>query len=244
MVPGKNKHTRGALNVVGSIANTLFGTATQDQIDHIHEKLQSFNQFAEEERKVFKVHSHILNVTLGNLTNVHQALDKLETATRMTENLFKKLNDKITETNQELLMLETLLHVQLALSVIFADHINLRIGLQTMMETHVSLHIITNTMLLKLLDDISVTTIGLLFPPKPEFLGLHRAAIRIVHKTALDGLSFLLIPLRGDPTDTFDVLRMDSLPFPIPHTNAFMLHYISKHYLVISESRTHYFFNE
>ena len=34
---------------------------------------------------------------------------------------------------------------------------------------------------------------------------------------------------------------MDYLHFPIPHNNAFMLHYTSKHYLVISESRTHYF---
>ena len=40
---------------------------------------------------------------------------------------------------------------------------------------------------------------------------------------------------------TFDVLKMDSLPYPIPNINAFMLHYTSKHYLVISESRTHYF---
>ena len=131
--------------------------------------MQSLNQFTEQERKVLNVHSHILNVTLGDLTNVHQTLDKLETATRMTEKLFNKLNAKITETNQELLMLEILLHAQLALSVISADHINLRIGLQTIMETHVSPHIVTNTMLLKLLDDISVKTIGLLFPPKPEF---------------------------------------------------------------------------
>ena len=111
-----------------------------------------------------------------------------------------------------------------------------------MLENHICPHIVTNTMLLKLLDDISFKTIDLLFPPEPEFLGLHRTAIRVVHKTALDGLSFyLLIPLRGDPKDTFDVLGIDSLQYPIPHTDAFMLHYISKHYLVISEPRTHYF---
>ena len=75
-----------------------------------------------------------------------------------------------------------------------------------MMETHISPHIVTNTMLLKLLDDISVKTIGLLFPPKPEFVGLRRAAIRIVHKTALVGLSFyLFITLRDDPTDFFAI---------------------------------------
>ena len=63
----------------------FFGTATQDQVDHINEKLQSLNRFTEEERKVSNVHYHILNVTLGDLTNVHQALVKLETATSMTE---------------------------------------------------------------------------------------------------------------------------------------------------------------
>ena len=39
----KNRHTRGALNNTGSIANILFGTAIQGQIDHIHKKLQSLN---------------------------------------------------------------------------------------------------------------------------------------------------------------------------------------------------------
>ena len=66
--------------------------------------------------------------------------DKLKTAMSMTKKIFNKLNDKITKTNQELLMLETLLHVHLALSVIYADHINLRIGLQTMLENHISPH--------------------------------------------------------------------------------------------------------
>ena len=95
------------------------------------------------------------------------------------------------------------------------------------------------------MDDIFVKTIGLWLSPRPDFLGLHRAAIRVVHKTALDGLNFyLLIPTRGNPTDTFDVLGMDYLPYLVPHNNAFMLHYTSKNYLVISESRTHYFFNE
>ena len=52
-----------------------------------------------------------MNVTLGDLTNVHQALDKLETTTSMTEKIFNKLNNKIAKSNQEVLMLETFLHV-------------------------------------------------------------------------------------------------------------------------------------
>ena len=55
----RKRHTRGAVNIIGSIANAHFGTATQDQINHINEKLQSLNQFTEEERRVRYVHSHI-----------------------------------------------------------------------------------------------------------------------------------------------------------------------------------------
>lgn len=36
---------------------------------------------------------------------------------------------------QVLLILETLMNVQLALSTIAADHVNLRVGLQIMIET-------------------------------------------------------------------------------------------------------------
>ena len=54
----RNRHTRGAVNIIGLIANALFGTAIQNQIDHINEKLQSLNRFTEEERKVHNVHSH------------------------------------------------------------------------------------------------------------------------------------------------------------------------------------------
>ena len=55
----RNRHTRGVVNIIGSIANAHFGTTTQDQIDHINEKLQSLKQFTEEERRVRNVHSHI-----------------------------------------------------------------------------------------------------------------------------------------------------------------------------------------
>lgn len=64
-----------------------------------------------------------------------------------------------------------------------------------MMETHVSPNIVTNVFLLQLLDEISARH-ELLFPPKPELLGLHRTSIRVIHKTASRDLSFyLLVPL-------------------------------------------------
>ena len=115
------------------------------------------------------VYSSILNVTLEDLTNVHHGLDKLKTSMRITEELIYIMNTKMQEIKQGLMMLKNLLCIQLALSIISADHINLRIGLQTMMKTYVSPHIVTISKLLKLLDDISVKSPGLSFPPKLEF---------------------------------------------------------------------------
>ena len=88
---------------------------------------------------------------------------------RITEELIYIMNTKMQEIKQGLMMLKNLLRIQLALSIISADHINLRIGLQTMMKTYVSPHIVTISKLLKLLDDISVKSPGLSFPPKLEF---------------------------------------------------------------------------
>ncbi|XP_045119165.1 uncharacterized protein LOC123509094 [Portunus trituberculatus] len=235
---------KGAINFIGSFANTLFGTATQDQVDFIHKRLQSLDSFTEEERKLLNVHSHVINVTLNELTNVHQALEKLETATRVTKTLMTKMEKHIENNEKSILSLEILLHVQLALTSIAADHINFKIGLQSMMETHISPNIVTNAFLLQLLDEISVKH-ELLFPPKPEYLGLHRAAIRVIHKTALHDLSFyLLVPLRGIPADTFDVFRMTSLPFPISKSDAFLMHQPSRKYLVINKARNQFFLTD
>lgn len=64
----------------------------------------------------------------------------------------------------------------------------------------------------------------------------------VKYLTVLQGLCFyLLIPLKGYPSDTFNVFGMASLPYPIINTDAFMLHKPSKNYLVISEARTSYF---
>ena len=51
-----------------------------------------------------------------------------------------------------------------------------------MMEIYVSPHIVTNSRLLILLDDIPIKTPVSFSSPKPNCLGFHRAAIRVVHK--------------------------------------------------------------
>ena len=62
--PTNSRKPRGAVNFIGSLANTLFGTATRGQIDFIHDRLHSLDSLTEQERKLLNVHSSILNVSL------------------------------------------------------------------------------------------------------------------------------------------------------------------------------------
>ena len=240
---------RGAINAVGTLANALFGTATQKQVDEIHHRLNELESLTEQERKMLNIHSKTLNITLTEMTTIHKAIHKLQQATRISENLLNTMHLEVQNNEQALMTLETLLHVQLTISSIADEHLKIKIGLEDMMKTHLSPNIITNEYLIELLKEISEETTGLLFPPSNEFLGLHRNVIRVAHvndkvesNAVISRLNFyLLVPLRGNPADTFEVFGMAPLPYPIPQSNYFMLHYPSTRYFVISESRTLYF---
>ena len=248
-----DKHARkprGAMNFIGSVANTLFGTATQAQVDFIHKKISVLESLTEDERQKLNVHSRVLNITLADLTQVHVAITQLQRASTLTEKMLNTMVTDIRKNGDAMMILEQLLHVHLALSTIADEHLKLRIGLQTMMETMLSPNIVTNDLLLALLKEIASKTTGLLFPPSPEFLGIHRDIIRVFRVqndvnnkvTAARGLNFyLFFPLRSNPADTFDVFGMSPLPYPIPNSTYFMLHQPSTKYLMISESRTLYF---
>lgn len=61
--PTRKRNPRSTINFTGSFGNTLFGVATQDQIDFNHSCLNFLDSFTEQERKLFNVHASILNVT-------------------------------------------------------------------------------------------------------------------------------------------------------------------------------------
>ena len=59
-----NVHTqdrvrRDALNFKGAIFKILFGVATQQQVDTIHQRLQSTETLTEKERIMLNVHSYM-----------------------------------------------------------------------------------------------------------------------------------------------------------------------------------------
>ena len=239
--PKRNR--RGAINFIGSIAHSLFGVATDDQINTLNDKLHNLDSLTEKERRLLNIHSQILNVTLHDLLKVQQSVNKLQIFTIVTKDIIRKLEDKLLETEHHLMLLQTLMHVHLALNTISVNHVNLKIGIQELMEGTVSSHIITNEKLMSLLHDVSINTNELLFPLRPEFLRLHRTAIKVVYeRDTINQLTFyFLIPLKNDIHETFHVFHMTSLPYKVNDTNSFISHVPSHKYFVISQTRRTYF---
>ena len=80
---------RGAFNILGSISNVLFGTATQEQVDEIHNKIQSIDRLTEKERVMLNVHSSILNMTIREMRSMESALSKLQETTDLSSRIIR-----------------------------------------------------------------------------------------------------------------------------------------------------------
>ena len=235
---------RGAFNILGSISNVLFDTATQEQVDEIHNKIQSIDRLTEKERVMLNVHSSILNMTIREMRSMESALSKLQEATDLSSRIIREFSIQTLTIEGEQRMLEALMNLELALIALSNDNINLKMGLLALLQTRVTPFIISDDVLLSILKEASIRPPGLLFPPVPEYVALYRDVIRVTSRPTIqfDSHSFYFtIPMRGNPVDTFDVFQIDSLPYALPGANYYVQNRPVAKYIAISEDRNTYF---
>ena len=238
-----SRHKRGALNVLGDISHALFGTATQEQVDTIHNRIDELSSLTEEQRRQLNLHTEILNVTARNMAIMGTALQRLEKAVNLSDYLIRGISIQTLQNEEQIRILEALLDLSLALVDIQNDHFSIRLGLQEMLAGHFSSFLVPSGVLLKILYDASLMKPGLLFPARPEYLLLYWDTITVVPRFSIsshDIVFYLLIPLRGEPDDVFQIYKITSLPFSVPNSTYFVRHDGLATYLAISESRRHY----
>ena len=235
---------RGLINILGSLSDVLFGTATQSQIDSIHNQLINSRQISEEQRRMLNLHTRLLNLTIRNQNTMQSALQRLSSAVNTSFSVLREFSAKTLQLEGEQRMLKALFDIELALSLINDDILDLKLGLQALLQTFVTPSIVSDDKLLQIIKQAAVQPTGLLFPPIAEYLSLYRSLIRVTSRpTYVSGTRnfYLTIPLRGNPSDTFDVFRVDSLPFQLPNST-FFAYYVSNYkYLAITENRKSYF---
>ena len=245
-ISGRSPHgrpRRGAINLLGQLANLLFGVATQKEVDNIHNQLNDLNHLSEEERKTLNVHTEILNITVRDLRHIHSAIDKLEAAANNTANIIRHFSIKTSMIEEELRMLETIALLQLALSDLNHDLTSMKLGFQEMLDTYASTFVIPDAVFLNILKEASLKLPGLLFPAEPEFLSVYRDISTVYTRQMATGgylCFYLLIPMKGDPADVFDIFRMSSLPYPLQNSSYFVETVPASKYLAVTEDRNAY----
>ncbi|XP_050721311.1 uncharacterized protein LOC127001149 [Eriocheir sinensis] len=241
--PFRTRQKRGAVDFLGSVANLLFGTATQAQIDVIHGKLSQLYTLSTDERRQLNLHQEVLNATVRDLRHVHSAISRLESASALASAIIRQFSLRTLQIEGEMRILETILLIQLALSDLNHDTLNLKLGLQQLSQTQVSPLLLPNDVLFRVLSNASLHYPGLLFPAAHEYLALYRDVSRVISKGTLSSGTlhfYLQIPMKGDPSDVFDVFKMDALPFHLEGTPYFLHTDTLSTYLAVSEDRTHY----
>ena len=242
----QTRSKRGALNFVGEVGNALFGTATQEQIDQIHNILNKQKSLTEEERQQLNLHSQILNVTTAQIDKLDHAVGNLRsTVNSLVSNVsLLSARDKMWhELNNVLLFTNNVISSRILFSNFRTHLTNVKLGINQMLEHKLSPFLVPTHTLLQLLSEASVVHPGLLYPPRPEYVGLYRDIIRIVPKSSnTDNIFYfyIMLPLRGLPGSSFDLFQIHSLPVSVPNTSYFGQIEVKNKFFAVSQDRSTY----
>ena len=193
-----SRQKRGWVNALGSLSNVLFGTATQGQVDAIYQRLHELSSLSEEERVLLNVHSETLNLTLRNMVAMHSALHRLDTVVKVSNQVLRQFSIRTLEIKGKQRLFQALLNLEIALMHISTDVLNLKIGLQALLQTYISPTIITNQGLLAILREAASRSPGLQFPALSDYLSLYRSLMRSSSKPTVIAVTrnfYLTLPL-------------------------------------------------
>lgn len=190
------------------------------------------------------VHSEILNVTIRDLRHANAAINLLETASSNAADIIRKFSLKTLQLEGGIHLLETISFIQISLFHLKLDLTNLKIGLQ-MLKTYASPLIVPNDIFIDILGTASIRLPCLLFPAETEFLSLYRDISQVYtrHMASKGTLCYyLLLHMREDPSDIFDVFKIDALPYPLDdyYDNYFVQVQPTATYLAVTKNRNVY----
>ena len=239
-----SRKKRAYINIIGDLSKKVFGTATEDDINEIHENLENIKDMSEEQRRQINVHTEILNNSIRDISRVQAAMQGLEASTDMLKNIMGEQQNDITiiAAMTEQLSIESVL--QLALTELSNDFRDLQYGIDKLFNLYPAHDIISDQLLSDLLTSASKARGGLIFPTTAEFLSIYRDFCTIIPKqTEFNGkiTFYLSIPLMDELSNPYDLFKIHSIPIS---TNANITSFIQysnvEPYLAISENR-HYF---
>lgn len=121
---------------------------------------------------MLNLHTRILNIATRNMHTMHMqsALQRLSSAVNTSFSVLRKFSARTLQLEGEQHLLEVLFDIELALSLINDDILDLKLGLQALLQTFVTPSIVSDANLLRILKQAAIHPLRLLFPAVEEYL--------------------------------------------------------------------------
>ena len=232
--PIHNRQKRGVFNFMGEISNILFGTATERQINELHQTFSQQNEINKMTFKQLNIHSTVLNKTIADLASLHNIANKTNEALYLISKAQEETSDSVLKMQ---ILLAIFPELEINLNVVRGDYQNLINGLNDFLNSYPSTHIIPDSLFSNLLASAAERGNGLLFPHNSNNIGLFRETSTIFSRHIDENsiMFFLAIPLASHTYGIFDVYTVHSVPLPIPNSTQFMEYIPDAKYFAVSE---------
>ena len=145
---------RGAVNLVGNIANALFGVATEKQLDGLNKVLANISELSDENAKNLNIIDNVLTLTTDHLDKMRHSQEKIWDTVKRVVNQTMVLNKLQKKVEHRELLAHTFSKLSVNL-VEFSETANQLIdGIRVMFGGKLDNRIIDNKYFSFLLDEI------------------------------------------------------------------------------------------
>ena len=200
---------RGALDVVGDIASTLFGVATENQLNGLNKILSNINELSVENANRLNILNKVIDLSVNRIDKmrnsqirVHLALERLVNQT----NLFVKMQSNLEHK-------ELIAHsfTKLSLTFLETSEISDQIisGVSVMFSGKLDNRVISNKYLNYLLSEVTKNNHKLLLGNKNKLLNTYKELTSVTASFDIDLKNihfFLSLPITNPTPSTPDPL--------------------------------------
>ena len=219
---------RGAVNLVGNIANALFGVATEKQLDGLNKVLANISELSDENAKNLNIIDNVLTLTTDHLDKMRHSQEKIWDTVKRVVNQTMVLNKLQKKVEHRELLAHTFSKLSVNL-VEFSETANQLIdGIRVMFGGKLDNRIIDNKYFSFLLDEIRRHEHKLLVNDKNKIISTYRAltTITAMYDTTFNSVHFFLaLPV----TDTvalpmLNLYQINAFPVPVRNTDVLLMY--------------------
>ena len=227
-----SRSRRSPFDFVGSLSNSLFGVATQHQIDEIHDRIDQIGSLSQNELDQLNLHTQIINETVRNVQMMQMDITKLRSTVQFI--IDASMHSQHVTWISMITVCQDLIW---ALNTIHSNFLTMVLGINEFMEKgYPSSHLISDRAFSSLLEIAGKRGNGLILPAQPNNLILYRSISSIITKYRQDGsiIFYLSLPLSDAVYGPFELYRIGSLPIPIHNTSQFIAYKSPNRYIAVS----------